>query len=164
MSLSWRFIDYLKDVTYCWGLGVRVRLDRSDVITLIIWFSIFITVFVFSIMMHCLLVIIYIASILTMWRLTKRFRVNNALKSHTDNVIEIMKYDICDMNDVHVTVGQWIGRRNHMEDEFFICPKQKLFGVFDGHSGSDASIWIKHYFSEQYEEIFNNLLFKIEKI
>lgn len=163
MSMSWRYYDYLRDTIYCWLYGVWIRLDRNDIKILIIWFSVSLIMLIMSIIIHYLLIFAYALSVFMMWLLTKKYRDESALNSKTENVIEIMKYDVSDTEKtivLPVIVGQWIGKRNHMEDEYFICPKQKLFGVFDGHGGCATSLWIKHNFADQYEEIFNDLLFE----
>ncbi len=160
MSMSWRFFDYLKDVTYCWLYGMWIRLDKNDIITIIILFSISFIVLISSILINYYLMLMYTFSVLTMWVLTKKIRVNYDQKPQINNVIEVMKHDICGMDNIPVIVGQWIGKRNYMEDEFFVCPKQKLFGVFDGHGGNDSCLWIKNNFINQYEDFFNDLLFE----
>lgn len=154
-----RFFDYIKDVTYCWLYGVKMRLDKNDIKVIIIWASISLIILILSFVINYSLILVYMLSVAIMWILTKKLRTCNEQKSQINNVIEVMKYDIHDMENIPVTIGQWIGKRNYMEDNYIVCTKQKLFGVFDGHSGSDAVMWIKNNFVHQYEDFFNDLLF-----
>jgi serine/threonine protein phosphatase PrpC len=166
ISKSRRFIDYVIDTMYCRIYGAQKRLDKNDIITMIIWPSSFIITLVLSLMKHIGLAAIYGISfiILWSWSIVKKIRAEKQKSLSSYGQIEVINHQISDMDNISIVVGKWTGKRNHMEDEYFICPHHKLFGVFDGHGGNDASIWIKHLFSAQFDEIFNQSIFCSESV
>lgn len=145
------------DILTCKYQNITRRMDDSDIKTMIVWLSLMFITIIMSIFIHSCIIWIYIVSVAVLLIEFNRFREKNK-KVMVKNTIEVVKCNVKDLQNTDVFVGRWRGKRPYMEDRFIVCPDTKIFGVWDGHGGSEAAKFIEQRFTTEYEDIFHNLL------
>jgi serine/threonine protein phosphatase PrpC len=99
--------------------------------------------------------IIYLLSAYYLGKTINKYSQYICEPNEVDNTIDIIGYD---NNDTTTIITGWSGLRNYMEDEYVICMKNNIYGVFDGHGGSKVSKYIKRNFVKTYENMFHELI------
>ncbi len=173
-----RIINYIMDMTYCWIYGITIRLDKKDIKTILVWFIVINIQLFLSFLIHPIIIILFISSAMILSKIDRMNTLHHGITKNNLQLPQVVEYLLdntlsnnallsdnqitynpASHNPISVYVGSWEGRRPHMEDEHFVCIKNNLFGVFDGHGGNDASKYIKNNFSQRFDIIFNELLF-----
>jgi len=150
-----RLIKYIINHIGCAILGMKRRFDGNERRLFMLLIMITMIMAILTYMISFWIFIIYSISGYLMVITSNKYNQYICEPTKVDNEIDIIGYD---NNETVTIISRWSGLRNYMEDEYVICMKNNIYGVFDGHSGSKVSNYIKKGFINTYENMFHELV------
>jgi len=151
------YLCFLYDNTYCHFFGVYHRLTKRDYRKLRIWFYLLFfthTTLLWGLMSY----VTYLMSLIILCFIKNRVEKKYEHKRSPMNVIQTRRIDY-ESSDVSYTVitGEWRGRREYMEDRILDMTNHQIYGVFDGHGGSDVADHLLTNFESVYSSISDKI-------
>lgn len=151
------YLCFLYDNTHCYFFGLYHRLTRRDYHRLRVW--IYLLLFTHITLLWSLMsYITYLSSFLILCFIKNRVEEKYEHKRSPMNVIQTRRIDY-ESPDISYTVitGEWCGRRKYMEDRILDMTDHQIYGVFDGHGGSDVA----DHLLTNFEPVYSNISDKI---
>lgn len=148
------YLRYVLDHAYCYLYSVSHRMRMHDIYNLRVWI-IYAGLIQFLLIVSPILYFIYAVSALIlfhlMMRVEERFDIPESSVFAYD--IKVRRSDNMNGTNTYYTMlGEWAGMRPYMEDRTLVLDALNIYGVFDGHSGSDMSEFMVNNFEEYYEQ------------
>jgi serine/threonine protein phosphatase PrpC len=143
------YLRYVLDHAYCYLYSVSHRMSAHDIYNLRIWI-IYSSLIQFLLIVSPVLYFIYAVSSLILFHLM--MRVEEQFDIPVSSVMHNIKVRRSNnTNTYHTILGEWAGMRPYMEDRTLVLDSLNIYGIFDGHSGSDMSEFMVNNFEEYYE-------------
>lgn len=160
-------INYLFNRFVCYYKSVSIRLNHIDKQIIGLWIMLiccmlicYTLIYLYAALIVTIIVTILVMTIAVIFVIRFQFSYIKSI-SFTGSYNSYPTVTQCNMKDLDVFVGSWRGLKQSMEDFHVVCPKNRIFGVFDGHGGKDVAKFLRDSICSEYEEIFHDIM--IEK-
>lgn len=160
------YLRYVLDHVYCYLYSVSHRISMRDIYNLRIWI-IYASLIQFLLIVSPVMYFIYAVSSLILFHLMMRVeeRFDIPASSVVAHNIKVRRSDDTqNTNTYHTILGEWAGMRPYMEDRTLVLDSLNIYGIFDGHSGSDMSEFMVNNFEKYYEHIEHTKYSKLRRL